>query len=57
MQIVSHMDSLDNHKVQEGVQGETEIKTHQYSSVLCTCRVSIFKLSLSSCLKQNPVRF
>lgn len=29
MQIVSHMDSLDNHKVQEGVQREKEIENNQ----------------------------
>lgn len=29
MQIVSHMDSLDNHKVQEGVWREKETKSSQ----------------------------
>lgn len=53
MQIVSHMDSLDNHKVQEGLRREKEIKSSQgkeslyFECTLCkkgSCFLTSFKL-------------
>jgi len=47
MQIVSHMDSLDNHKVQKGIRREKATKNDQGKefhdlSILCARKADIF---------------